>query len=331
MDDTPRQPSTRFHSVKSAASSHIMNSHSSCGLSLRLKTGVTALLLFVFQMGLVSAAPLKVVTSVPDLADFARRVGGNLVEVLSLASGKENPHAVALKPSYIAKIRSADLFIQMGLDMEHAYAPALLAEARNLRLQPGKEGFLDLGEDVQALGVPAVLDRAGGDVHPKGNPHYNLDPVQAQRMVRAIGARLALLRPAEAVLFRANADAYVREIEERLGSWKARLRGKGVRFISYHPDFAYFEERFGVRQEGTIEPKPGIDPGPAHIEALVRDMKTRKIRLIVKESFYSDRVPLELARRTGAVLVSVPIFVGATPEARDYLSMMDALVSAFTK
>ena len=317
--------------MKSDVFSHTMNSHSSRGPSLRLKTAVTALFLLLFHMGLASAAPLRVVTSVPDLADFARRVGGNSVEVLSLASGKENPHAVPLRPSYIAKIRSADLFIQMGLDMEHAYAPALLAEARNVRLQPGREGFLDLGEEVQALGVPAVLDRAGGDVHAKGNPHYNLDPVQAQRMVRAIGARLALLRPADAVQFRTNADAYVREIEERLGSWKARLSGKGVRFISYHPDFAYFAQRFGVRQEGTIEPKPGIEPGPAHMEALVRDMQTRKIGLIVKESFYSDRVPMELARRTGAVLVSVPIFVGATPEARDYLSMMEALVSAFAK
>lgn len=306
-----------------------MNSHSSGGRRLLLKTGITALFLFLFQVGFASAGPLKIVTSVPDLADFARRVGGNSVEVLSLASGKENPHAVPLRPSYIAKIRSADLFIQMGLDMEHAYAPALLAEARNLRLQPGKEGFLDLGEEVQAIGVPVVFDRANGDVHSKGNPHYNLDPVQAQRMVRTIGVRLAALRPAEAVQFRANADAYVKEIEERLGSWKARLSGKSVRFISYHPDFAYFAQRFGVRQEGTIEPKPGIEPGPAHIEALVKDMQSRKVGLIVKESFYSDRVPLELARRTGAVVVSVPIFVGATPEARDYLSMMDALVSGF--
>jgi zinc/manganese transport system substrate-binding protein len=308
-----------------------MNSHSSGGRRLLLKTGITALFLFLFQVGFASAGPLKIVTSVPDLADFARRVGGNSVEVLSLASGKENPHAVPLRPSYIAKIRSADLFIQMGLDMEHAYAPALLAEARNTKLQPGKEGFLDLGEGVQALGVPAVLDRAGGDVHPKGNPHYNLDPVQAQRMVRAIGARLAALRPAEEVQFRANADAYVREIEEKLGGWKARLSGKSVRFISYHPDFAYFAQRFGVRQEGSIEPKPGVEPGPAHIEALVRDMQSKKIGLIVKESFYSDRVPQELARRTGAVVVSVPIFVGATPEARDYLSMMEALVSAFSR
>ena len=306
-----------------------MNSQSSGGHRLLLKTGITALFVFLFQVGFASAAPLKIVTSVPDLADFARRVGGNSVEVLSLASGKENPHAVPLRPSYIAKIRAADLFIQMGLDMEHAYAPALLAEARNLRLQPGKEGFLDLGEDVQAIGVPIVFDRANGDVHSKGNPHYNLDPVQAQRMVRAIGVRLAALRPAEAVQFRANADAYVKEIEERLGSWKARLSGKSVRFISYHPDFGYFAQRFGVRQEGTIEPKPGIEPGPAHIEALVKDMQSRKVGLIVKESFYSDRVPLELARRTGAVVVSVPIFVGATPEARDYLSMMDALVSGF--
>ena len=285
----------------------------------------------LLEAGNLWGAPLKVVTSVPDLADFTRRVGGSAVEVSSLATGKEDPHAVPLRPSSVIKIRAADLFIQMGLGMEHAYAPALLAEARNLKLQPGRDGFLDLSEGVHALEVPASLDRAGGDVHPQGNPHYNLDPVHAQRMVLAIAAKLSALAPDQAPQFRANAEAYTREIEEKLQIWKSRFSGKNVRFVSYHRDFAYFERRFGVKEEGTIQAKPGIEPGPKHIETLASKMQSAGIKLIVKESFYGDRVPRELGLRTGATVVSVPIFVGATQEAKDYVGMMESLVSAFTR
>jgi ABC-type Zn uptake system ZnuABC Zn-binding protein ZnuA len=275
------------------------------------------------------AAPLKIVTSIPDLADFTRQVGGDRVDVVSLSSGVDDPHNVPIKPSMVPRLQRADLFIQMGLDMEHAYAPALVEESRNQRLKPGQPGFLDLSSGVRPLEVPASVDRAGGDVHPQGNPHYNTDPEYAQMMVAKIATRLGQLDPANASFFNANAAAYRAKLAAKTREWKARLAGKNTRFVSYHAVWSYFAARFGVQPSGTIQSKPGIEPGPRYIDELAERMKTQGVKLIVRESYFSDRLPKELARRTGARVVSVPVMVGGTREARDYISLMDTIVSSF--
>lgn len=287
-----------------------------------------ALLLLLVSCVLAHSAPLKVVVTVPDLADFTRRVGGDEVDVFSIASGRENPHNVPLRPSAITRLQQADLFIQMGLDLEHSFAPALVTESRNPRIQRGAPGFLDLSAGVRPLDVPSSVDRAGGDVHPRGNPHYNLDPAYGQMMVKAIAAKLAQLAPASAAKFNANANAYSQQIGAKLAQWRARIP-KGTKFVSYHPDMAYFAARFGLQQIGTIQPKPGIEPGPRAIDELTTRMQAEGVKLIVKESFYSDRWPKELAKQTGAKVVSVPILVNGTPAAADYIAMIDSIVSAF--
>lgn len=287
------------------------------------------IILTLFLGGAAWAAPLKVVVTIPDLADITRRVGAEQVDVFAIASGREDPHNVPLRPSSIAKLQQADLFITVGLDLEHAYAPALLAESRNQKIQRGRPGFLDLSGGVQVLDAPRSLDRSEGDVHPQGNPHYNTDPVYGKMMARAIGERLASLKPEAAAGFRERATGFGAEIDRRMPQWRARLGGGGTKFVSYHPDLVYFAARFGLKQVGTIQPKPGIEPGARYIDELTTRMQAEGVRLIVKESFYSDRIPAELARRTGARVVSVPILVNGTAAAKDYFSMIDALVDAF--
>ncbi len=277
----------------------------------------------------VRGAPLEVVTSIPDLADFVRRVGGEHVRVSALASGKEDPHNVLLRPSMITRLARADLFVVMGLELEHAYAPALLAEARNPRLRPGSPGYLDCSLGITPLDIPKRIDRSEGDQHPHGSPHYNTDPLRMKRAAEAIGERLARLDPAHAALYQANTRALGAELEARTAQWKRRLAGKRVRFVSYHPVWAYFAERFGVEQVATIQPKPGVEPGPRAVAALITQMQEQKVPLIVKESYFSDRLPRRIATATGARLVTVPTQVHATPAATDYFTFMDAVVNAF--
>ena len=277
------------------------------------------------------ASPLKVVTSVPDLAEFVRTVGGGRVEVSSIASGREDPHNVPMRPSSITRLQQADLFVVMGLEMEHAYAPALQMESRNLRIQPGGPGFLDLSSWVRPLAVPKNVDRSEGEVHPHGNPHYNLDPVYGQMMVTQIASKLSELDPIGAAEFRNNAASYNPRLAGKIREWQAQLQGKPVRFVSYHPSLVYFTARFGGHLVGTIQPKPGIEPGPRYIEELTQRMQVESVSLIVKESFYSDRVPRELAKRTGAKVVSIPILVNGTPEAKDYISFIETVVNAFSR
>lgn len=283
----------------------------------------------ILTVAALHAAPLKVVVTIPDLADITRQVGGDQVDVFSIASGKENPHNVPLKPSAIIRLSKADLFIQLGLGLEHAYAPALVKESRNLNLQQGAKGFLDLSGGVKPLNIPSSVDRKGGDVHPNGNPHYNLDPVYGQMMARGIAAKLAQLRPESAATFKANGEKYVTTLQGHIHSWKAKLSGKSIQFVSYHPDLSYFAARFGLVQVGSIQAKPGIEPGPRDIEALAAKMKQHGVKLILKESFYSDRIPKQLAQMTGAKVVNVPILVNGTPAAKDYVSLIDTLVNAF--
>ena len=279
--------------------------------------------------GLLHAAPLNVVVTLPDLADITRQVGGDQVEIFCIASGREDPHNVPLKPSAISKLAKADLFIQLGLELEHAYAPALVKESRNPKIQQDGLGFLDLSGGVKPLDVPTSLDRKGGDVHPNGNPHYNTDPVYGQMMARSIAAKLGQVRPESAALFKSNGDKYAAMLQGRMAAWKAKLAGKNIKFVCYHPDLSYFAARFGLDQVGTIQPKPGIEPGPRDIQTLAAAMQQQGVKLIVKESFYSDRIPNQLAQMTGAKVVNIPIMVNATPAAKDYVSLIDTLVNAF--
>jgi len=274
-------------------------------------------------------APLKVVATVPDLADFATCIGGDKVEVFTLASGKEDPHNVAIRPSMVTRLAQADLFIEMGLGLEHAYAPALLAESRNRKIQPGCPGHLDCSRGIAVRDVPKSLDRSEGDVHPLGNPHYNTDPGRMRVVIGEIAARLSEIDPADAAQFQANAKQLAATLDAKIVEWKRKLAGKNIRFVSYHPVWPYFAERFGVQPAGTIQPKPGIEPGPRYVEELIARMKAENVLLIVKESFYSDRLPRQIAAATGARLVTVPIQVHATKEATDYIAFMDAVVNAF--
>jgi ABC-type Zn uptake system ZnuABC Zn-binding protein ZnuA len=273
------------------------------------------------------AAPLTAVVTIPDLADFTRKVGGDRVDVFAIASGREDPHNVPMRPSAITRLQQADLDIIIGLELEYAYAPALLARSRNQKIQRGAPGFLGLAGGVRPLGVPTSVDRSMGDVHLNGNPHYNLDPVYGQMMVSRNAEKLAQFDPSGAGQFKANAAAYNQQLGVKIGQWKAKL-GRGTKFFSYHPDLTYFAARFGLQQVGTIQPKPGIEPGPRYIDELAARMQSEGVKLIVKESFFSDRVPNELAKRTGARVASVPILVNGTSEAKDYISMIDAVVGA---
>lgn len=289
-----------------------------CGIAALLVASVAA-----------HGAPMKVVATVPDLADFATCIGGDKVEVFTMASGKEDAHNVAMRPSMVTRLAQADLFIEMGLGLEHAYAPALLAESRNQKIQPGRPGYLDCSRGIAVRGVPKSLDRSEGDVHPLGNPHYNTDPVRMRVVIQEIATRLSEIDPANAAQFQVNAKQITARLDAKIIEWKQKLAGKNIRFISYHAVWPYFAERFGVQPVGTIQPKPGIEPGPRYVDELIARMKAENVRLIVKESFFSDRLPKQIADATGARLVSVPIQVHATKDATDYIAFMDAVVNAF--
>jgi zinc/manganese transport system substrate-binding protein len=273
---------------------------------------------------LAAAAKIRVITSIPDLAEFSRAVGGKLVDVESLAVGVEDPHGVPMKPSFVTKLNRADMVVLMGIDYEHAYFPGLLDAAGNPKILRGKPGYIDTSKGVQTLEIPKTLDRAEGENHPAGNPHYNLDPVLARLMVQNIYEGFTRNYPQHEEIFRAGRDAYLARLDAKIPEWIALAQSAGeVKFVSYHSHWPYFAQRFGFKQLGTIEFKPGISPTPKHVESLIRMMKTENVKIVVREPQFGEKVPKQIAAKAGATLVKMPIMVGGVPEAKDYISMID--------
>jgi len=296
---------------------------------MKMKSLFTALLAFALgAMQIHAADKLRVVTTFTDLADFTRNVGGNFVEVRSLASGIEDTHGVPMKPSFVPLLNRADLVVLVGFDCEHGFLPALLEASRNPRLQPGKPGYVDCSKGVTPRDVPKSTDRSEGDVHPCGNPHYLIDPVLAKTAVSNIYDALVIAAPEHAADFTKNRDAYLAKLDAKIAEWEGALAPfKGTKFVSYHEHWPYFAERFGLVDFGTIELKPGIDPTPHHIQDLITTMKAEHVPLVVREPQFPEKVPALIAKQTGATLVKLPIMPGGVPNTDTYIAEMDYIVN----
>jgi ABC-type Zn uptake system ZnuABC Zn-binding protein ZnuA len=275
-----------------------------------------------------SHAKLDVVASTPDLAAIAREVGGDRADVTSLARGTEDVHFVDPKPSFIRILNQADALIEGGADLEAGWLPSLIVNARNPKIQLGKPGRIAAAEAVSLLEVPAgPIDRSMGDVHPFGNPHFTLDPVNGKLIARQIGERLCSLVPGDCPIFRANLKQFEDKIDSRLVLWQKQMAPlRGTRVVSYHKSYSYFAERFGLRVVNTIEPKPGIPPSASHVRDLVGQMKAEGVALIVMEPNRERKTPAFLAQETGAKVAVVPSMVGGGKEASDYPALFDFIV-----
>ena len=274
-----------------------------------------------------SAEKVRVVTTLTDLADFTRNVGGDHVDVFSLATGIEDTHGVPMKPSFVPRLNRADLIVSVGFGCEHAFLPALLEASKNPRIQEGKPGYVDCSVGIVPMEVPKSTDHSEGDVHPYGNPHYMLDPVLAETAVKNIAAALVAIAPQYAADFTRNRDAYLAKLDAKIAEWHKEAAGlKGVKFVSYHGHWHYFAARFGLDYIGTIELKPGIDPTPRHIEDLVAEMKADHASIVVREPQFPEKVPALIAQQTGATLVKLPIMPGGVAHTDTYIEMMDYIV-----
>ena len=273
------------------------------------------------------AAKVKVVTTLTDLADFTRAVGGDLVEVRSLATGVEDTHGVPMKPSFVPVMNRADLMVVVGFDCEHAFLPALLEASKNPRIQKGQPGYVDCGQGIVPIGVPSSTDHSAGDVHPYGNPHYMLDPKLARIAVGEICDALAAFDPKDEAAFKRNRDAYFAKLDAKIAEWKELAKPlKGVKFISYHEEWEYLANAFGMVAFDTVEIRPGIDPTARHIEDLITRMKAEHVSIVIREPQFPERVPRLIAEQTGAALVKLPIMPGGVPHTDTYIEMMDYII-----
>ena len=256
-------------------------------------------------------AKLRVVASTPDVADITRQVGGDRISVETIAEGTQDPHKVPVKPSFVTKLNRADALVVQGLGLEHAFIPALLEAARNDRIMPGAVAYIDASRYITPREVPSSLNRSQGELHPLGNPHFNLDPEQGRPMARAIAEGLERVDPAGASAYRDGLARFTAQLDRKIAEWqKLAAPLRGLKVVSYHQDLIYFAERYGLQLVGTVEDKPGIPPTPGHVEDLLNAMQREKVKVIIREISYDPGMAQTLAERTGARIARISAMAG---------------------
>ena len=307
------------------------------------------------------AKPLQVCATVQELGSLVRDVGGDRVSVTVFVKGTEDPHFVEAKPSFIKALSQCDLYIQTGMDSEIGWAPVLLQNARNGAVLPGGRGFLDASKVIAPLEVPTgPVDRSMGDVHPQGNPHYLLDPLNGLKVARLIRDKLIELRPRQKAYFEDRYASFSKRLgaalvgeklaakydveklsllfergrlgsflkgqgeEALLGGWLAlMLPHYGAKVVDDHNTWPYLTRRFGIQVIGHMEPKPGIPPTTNHLRALVDRMKAEGAKAVLATAYYDPRHARFISENTGARVANLANQVGARDGADDYLSMSD--------
>jgi zinc/manganese transport system substrate-binding protein len=277
-------------------------------------------------------AKLNVITTTADFGAIAKEIGGDKVDVFTLAKPTEDPHFVDAKPSFIVKLNHADAVIEGGAELEIGWLPPLLEGARNAKLDVGKPGHIACNEGVLLLEVPTALDRSKGDLHAAGNPHYMTDPSNAKIVAEHIANSFAQLDPKSSDVFKANLKKFNEQLDAKMQEWtKALTPYKGKRIVAYHNAWPYFAKRFDLRIDLFLEPKPGIPPSASHLAEVVTTMKAEGVKVIIVEPYHDRHYAETVAKHTEAAIVDVSFMPGATGAGDTYVEWMDHLVQSLVK
>jgi len=275
----------------------------------------------------LASAQLRVVATTPDLASVAREIGGDKVNVVALAKPTEDPHYVDAKPSHIVTLNRADALIEGGAELELGWLPPLLENSRNSKISAGAPGRIVASDGVKMLEIPTSFDRSKGDVHSLGNPHFMIDPVTVRIIARNIANHFAQIDPKNAATYNGNLTRFNTKLDAKYADWQRQLAPyRGARIVTYHKDFVYLAQRFGLTIVDELEPKPGIAPSPAHLAQVIGKMKSTNAKVILVQPFQNRKTAETVARQTGAVVLDVPQQPGAVPNTTTYFDMMDNLV-----
>jgi zinc/manganese transport system substrate-binding protein len=259
---------------------------------------------------------------------LAQELGGDKVSIYSATTALQDPHRIEARPSLIARIRSADLVVCSGSDLEVGWLPLLMTQAGNARIQPGSAGFLEASQYVAKLEIPKVIDRSLGDIHPGGNPHIHLDPRNVARVADALVARLVQIDPGNADAYKTRATSFLERWQSAVSRWERQgARLKSVPIVVYHKDMSYFINWLGMREAGSLEPKPGIPPTPTHLAELVERMRREPARAIVYSAYNSPQAAMFLSERANIPAVMLPFTIGGSDKAKDLFGLFDDTIT----
>ncbi len=305
---------------------------------LKLKTAAfsmaAALLLSVgVSRPLSATGKIKVMASTTDLAALASEVGGDRVSVDSIARGYQDPHFVEAKPSFLLKLRQADLLVVVGLELEVGWLPPLINQCGNPRIQPAAQGYFDASRFSEILEIPTTqVTRAMGDVHPLGNPHYWLDPQNGMRIAGGLAQKFSQISPGDTAYFQARLGDFKKRLEAAEQRWDAQMKPfHGRKVVTYHQSWPNFMKRFGLQVVDYVEARPGIPPSPRHLVDLIGLMRRDSVKLILVEPYFDLKTPQSVARETGGQVVVLMPSVGGNKDVGDYIKLFDYDVNLLVK
>jgi zinc/manganese transport system substrate-binding protein len=290
--------------------------------------GRTILLSLSLLFAAHANAAVNVVACEPEWASLAKEIGGDKVNASSATTASQDPHHIEARPSLIARMRNADLIVCTGMELEIGWLPVLIQQSGNARLAPGSPALFEAGRFVTPLEVPTRLDRSDGDVHAQGNPHIQLDPRNIAKVATALAARLAQIDPADAKLFQDRLQAFQSRWSASMQKWEQQaLPLKGVVVVAHHKNLTYLWSWLGLKEIGTLEPKPGVEPSAGHLSELNALLAQQPAKMVVRASYEDGRASQWLADHAKVRAVQLPFTVGGNDKATDLFGLFDSTVA----
>lgn len=294
---------------------------------------VKTILTFIAASGAILAAmpavaALNVFACEPEWGALAQELAGDRVSVYSGTTALQDPHRIEARPSLIARVRSADLVICTGADLEVGWLPLLLTQSGNAKIQRGSAGFFEASQYAAKIEIPKVVDRSLGDIHPSGNPHIHLDPRNIAKIANELGERLIRLDPANADVYKTRTASFQERWRAAVQRWEQQAaRLKGASIVVYHRDMSYLINWLGLREAGSLEPKPGIPATPSHLAEIVERMRREPAKAIVYSAYNDPRAAEFLSERARIPALMLPFTVGGSPRAKDLFGLFDDTLS----
>ena len=287
-----------------------------------------ALVTLTASCALPALATVNIFTCEPEWAALAQELGGENVKVSSATTAQQDPHRIEARPSLIARARNADLLVCMGLELETGWLPVLVQQSGNPKIVAGQPGFFEAGALVPRLELPVRIDRSEGDIHPGGNPHVHYDPRNVLRVADGLAKRLADIDAPNAAFYRSRQQSFAERWNAAMARWQQQAAPlRGVAVVVHHRNMSYLMDWLGMKEAGTLEPKPGIEPSAAHLSALVAQLERQPAKMVLRAAYQDSRASEWIAGRAKIPAVMLPFTVGGTDGAKDLFGLFDDTVA----
>jgi zinc/manganese transport system substrate-binding protein len=274
-----------------------------------------------------SQAAINVLACEPEWEALANELGGDKVKASSATNAMQDPHRIEARPGLIARTRNADLLICTGLELEVGWLPVLIQQSGNAKIGAGQPGNFAAGSFVPRLDVPSKVDRSEGDVHASGNPHIQQNPHNIALVATALAKRLGEIDPANAAYYQARYKDFSGRWNTAMARWEQQAAPlRNVAVVEHHKNMEYLMGWLGMRQVGTLEAKPGVEPSAAHLNELLAQLQRQPAKMVLRAGYQDARASAWLAQHANIPAVVLPFTVGGDDQAKDLFGLFDSTV-----